>query len=723
MQRLGPESYQTADIDGDDDAVDAPVIVTSPTGHESDETQPFISVYEWHFETTNGGDDVAEQLSARISELTPHFYAYCAARLARLEAAEAETKKQTRELQINNRFRKQMTALNAKLPTDRKGLQSLFLNQVEAGISEAAGVGGTGALLKLVAEKVSQRSTATATARRAGGGGSGGGSGGKCGAGSGGKSKGEKAKGSFDIFDKGDEGLKDSLAHGLIDVDAVSKDGTTPLMVAARAIDRVSVYFLIKAGADVTKESKTEPKKIAAFLESKRASELLELDANDRFVVDDDQFAVVKDGVSVEGEHPDFEGDECRQMVCMLAGALAISERKAAAVKKQREDAEKQLQEWDDDVDATTKTKAAASGGGGGGGKKKGKGKKKMKKKPPVKQAEKSAAVNASSLSTTLPDSASAADEKTSSSSSSSSSSRRRPTASEEADDRMQQENMLSSTERRDKALEKLNALCARLSKVDAKFADETSGDAMTVKSAALTAAVKRAEMKLVQQTASHKAQLAAMQRKYDSGAGALVEAGRMQFEAAFKDVGIDGRDAAGHVTIAGAEAYGAACDAALDARENAEKEAAMANARASADARGDEYTLACADADAMASQTASDDKHDMNLDSMTMSEVLVLMAAPCGNLAAYCETQPWNETACEKALGAADLTHFSPEFIAMITPQITATASPPQTIAAAAPAAVASPFMVNGGIGAAVAASANATYTPSYSTDTQSVR
>jgi hypothetical protein len=138
MQRLGPESYQTADIDGDDDAVDAPVIVTSPTGHESDETQPFISVYEWHFEAANDGDDVTKQLSAQISELLPKC-------LARLEAAAAVSKKRRREKQINNRFLKQIRALEAKLPTDRKGLQSLFLKQVEAGISEAAGVGGTGA--------------------------------------------------------------------------------------------------------------------------------------------------------------------------------------------------------------------------------------------------------------------------------------------------------------------------------------------------------------------------------------------------------------------------------------------------------------------------------------------------------------------------------------------------------------------------------------------------
>jgi hypothetical protein len=430
----------------------------------------------------------------------------------------------------------------------------------------------------------------------------------------------------------------------------------------------------------------------------------------------------MKDGKS----DADFGSDDDARIVRLLAAALFIAESKAAAVKKQREDAEKQLQEWDDG-DVTTKAAASGGGGGGGGGKKgKGQGNNKRKNKPPVKQPEKSAAADASSPTTLLPDSVSAADGNASSSSSSTSTStstRRLPTADEADEDSVQQVMLLSITEHRDKALKTLSALCAQLSTVDPQFAATESDDAMTGRSAALTAAVDRVEKQRAQQTARHKAELAAVQRKYDDGPGVLAEAGRMELEAAFKDVGPDGRDADGNVTIAGAKAYEAACDAALDARENANKEAAMADARALADARGDEYTLSCDDADAISSQAASDDKHDMNLDSMAMSEVLVLMAAQCGNLAAYCETQPWNETAGSKTLGAADAIYFPPEFIAEMTLQITAAASPPPTIVASvAPLPVTAAYpMWNEGIGGAVVASADATTAPSTSMFTPS--
>jgi hypothetical protein len=337
MKKYGPELDRGDERDGDDVADDAAKIVTTPTtptGWPADATQPFISVYEWHDEATDDGDDVAEALAARMEELMPQYQVYLIAENARLEAAGVVTNAE----KVQKRFEKQMAALDKNLPNDRKRMQTLFLEQVEAND------GGTGVLLKLIAAKVAQRSTATTTARRAGGGGGGG------------KSKVEKTKAVYDFFDKGEKGWKDSHAHGLIDVDAVSNDGTTPLMVAALAIDKVSVEYLLKAGADVTKESKSEPTTIAAFLKSKRAHKLLKYDNAGNIVVDDEQLAVMEDGKC----DADFGGDDDARIVRLLAGALVISDRKAAAVKKQREDVEKQLQEWDEDDATTTKTKAAA---------------------------------------------------------------------------------------------------------------------------------------------------------------------------------------------------------------------------------------------------------------------------------------------------------------------------------------------------------------------------
>jgi hypothetical protein len=106
-----------------------------------------------------------------------------------------------------------------------------------------------------------------------------------------------------------------------------------------------------------------------------------------------------------------------------------------------------------------------------------------------------------------------------------------------------------------------------------------------------------------------------------------------------------------------------------------------------------------------------------MNLDSMTMIEVLVMMAAQCGNLAAYCETQPWNETAGGKTLGAADAIYFPPDFVAEMTPLIFAAAPqpPPEIITAVVPLPVSSSLsMWNESSGAAVATSLDATFTPS---------
>jgi hypothetical protein len=139
------DSENDKDGDNADDAAEVKV-VTTPTGLLSDATQPFISVYEWHLEATSGGDDVTEQLSARILELTPQFAKHAIAE------------------KVQKRFDKLVAALEKKLPSDRKSLQTLFMTQVEAND------GGTGALLRVVADNVKQRSTA----RRAGVGGGGG---------------------------------------------------------------------------------------------------------------------------------------------------------------------------------------------------------------------------------------------------------------------------------------------------------------------------------------------------------------------------------------------------------------------------------------------------------------------------------------------------------------------------------------------------------------------
>jgi hypothetical protein len=576
--------------------------------------QAVISVYEWHAEATHPDADVTTQLKQQIVGMADEMVKK--ARLRRI-------KEKTEE-----RCRKKMMALNNGLPVERKQLQALFMQQVEDDS------GGVGALLRLVHDKVGAASKASSDG------------GGKLKAKASKQSKQDKQKearerainkgkyksrsndGKFSsddhwmkksFFDKGDDGVKDAHKHGLIDVNAVTKTGMTSLMLAALGGDVIAVKHLLAAGADVMKASRTKPHTTIDFLKSRNAAKYLMRDG--KVVIDGAGVAALKkDALFGEGEV---------QLILMLASATVVAVTKADALKAKQVEAEALMQgDWLDDVDDG---KSAKGGGGGGGGGGDGGGKKKKMPKKKGKQQKKSAVDTSTPSASDL--AASAAKETAAA-------------ALFEAEQvRREDTELQSSTDKRDAAAKQLEELYAKLCAADAIFASETRDATPAQLDAAVAAVTPRVEKNI-----------ADMQRAADNATDAAndekaraVEAAasmRADFEAAFADVGAEGRNDDGRVTIAGATAFEAKQDALLEERRVDFEIEQMAYARGIAGFNGEMYTSGCADDTQIATQADDDATFDLDLGSLSTSEICILMAAQCGNLAAYAETQPWNESA-----------------------------------------------------------------------------
>jgi hypothetical protein len=287
--------------------------------------QAVISVYEWHAEATSYDVNVTTELKKQID-------IFC----GMTDEMKKETRSRRMKEKTEERCLKLMAALDKKgVPAERKQLQALFMQQVEDDS------GGVGALLRLVHDKVAAASKL--------------------------KSKASEQKGNerFSFFDKGDDGVHDPHRHGLIDVNAVSKNGTTPLMLAALGGDVIAVKHLLAAGADVTKKSKTKPHTTIDFFADKH------LMRDGKLVIDGAGIAALKNDTPF--------GESQLELILMLASATVVAVEKADALKEKQVEAEALSNgDWlDDDDDVSSKMKAAKGSGGGGGGKKKRKAKKK----------------------------------------------------------------------------------------------------------------------------------------------------------------------------------------------------------------------------------------------------------------------------------------------------------------------------------------------------------